>query len=415
RRTAAKIQGQVDLRIDIGAALTTAPEPQEANSIMQFGAASYSGGEAGGTVPVTITRTGDFSAAATVNYVTSDNAGLNNCNVVNASASSRCDYQATMGTFTFNAGESSKQLSIPIVDDSYAEGGESFNITLTDPTGATVGNPAMTAITITDNDQSNSANPNDQPNDFVVQHYLDFLSRQPDPSGLSFWNNQITMCGSDAQCIDVKRINVSAAFFLSIEFQETGYLVYRMYKVAYGNLPGAPVPIRLNEFLPDTQNIGAGVVVIVPGWEQKLEENKTSFAQNFVARSRFTTAYPLTMAPAVFVDAMNQNAGGVLSPAERDNLMAKLTAGDMTRAQVLRAIADDPDLKNAEFNRAFVLMQYFGYLRRNPFDPPEGTLDFTGYNFWLDKLNRFGGNFIQAEMVKAFISSIEYRQRFGPP
>jgi hypothetical protein len=59
-------------------------------------------------------------------------------------------------------------------------------------------------------------------------------------------------------------------------------------------------------------------------------------------------------------------------------------------------------------------MQYFGYLQRNPYDPPEATLDYQGYNFWLNKLNQFNGNYITAEMVKAFISSSEYRQRFGP-
>ena len=71
------------------------------------------------------------------------------------------------------------------------------------------------------------------------EHYYDFLSREPDPGGLAFWANEITSCGSNQSCIDVKRVNVSAAFFLSIEFQETGYLVYRMYKVGYGNLPGS--------------------------------------------------------------------------------------------------------------------------------------------------------------------------------
>jgi hypothetical protein len=55
-------------------------------------------------------------------------------------------------------------------------------------------------------------------------------------------------------------------------------------------------------------------------------------------------------------------------------------------------------------------MQYFGYLRRNPDDAPD--FDFRGWKFWLDKLNQFGGNFQQAEMVKAFISSDEYRNRF---
>ena len=82
------------------------------------------------------------------------------------------------------------------------------------------------------------------------------------------------------------------------------------------------------------------------------------------------------------------------------------------RAAVLRAVADDADLRVVELNRAFVLMQYFGYLRRNADDPQDS--DFVGWKFWLDKLNHFNGNFIQAEMVKAFITSIEYRQRFGP-
>jgi Domain of unknown function (DUF4214) len=49
-------------------------------------------------------------------------------------------------------------------------------------------------------------------------------------------------------------------------------------------------------------------------------------------------------------------------------------------------------------------MEYFGYLRRDP--------DEAGYQFWLTKLNQFDGNFIQAEMVKAFLVSSEYRERF---
>jgi hypothetical protein len=53
-------------------------------------------------------------------------------------------------------------------------------------------------------------------------------------------------------------------------------------------------------------------------------------------------------------------------------------------------------------------------LRRNPNDPPETTLDFRGYNFWLNKLESFSGSYIDAEMVKSFLVSGEYRQRFGP-
>jgi hypothetical protein len=79
---------------------------------------------------------------------------------------------------------------------------------------------------------------------------------------------------------------------------------------------------------------------------------------------------------------------------------------------VVRAVAEDSDLNNAEKNRAFVLLQFFGYLRRNPNDPQDS--DYTGYKFWLDKLNQFNGNFVNADMVKAFITSSEYRERFGP-
>ena len=101
-----------------------------------------------------------------------------------------------------------------------------------------------------------------------------------------------------------------------------------------------------------------------------------------------------------------------MAQSERDQLVNDLTAGAKTRSQVLRAIAEHPNLVNSEFNRAFVLMQFFGYLRRNPNDLPD--TDYTGYDFWLTKLNQFGGNFQNAEMVKAFLSSTEYRLRFGP-
>ncbi|HET6889950.1 MAG TPA: hypothetical protein VFH31_02515 [Pyrinomonadaceae bacterium] len=254
-------------------------------------------------------------------------------------------------------------------------------------------------------------NPIDRAVFFVHRHYLDFLNREPDAAGLAFWTNEITSCGTNLQCIEIKRINVSAAFFLSIESQETGFLVYRMYKAAYDDLPGAPVPLTREEFLPDALRIREGLVVGRPGWEQLLENNKNAFAAEFVARSRFTSAFPLIMTAAQFVDTLNQNAGGVLSSAERNQLVNDLASGAKTRAQVLRAVAEDQDLRNAEFNKAFVLMQYYGYLRRNPNSPPDTNFD--GFLFWLNKLNQFNGNFIQAEMVKAFISSLEYRRRFG--
>jgi hypothetical protein len=159
------------------------------------------------------------------------------------------------------------------------------------------------------------------------------------------------------------------------------------------------------------------VVVLAPGWQQALENNKQTYALEFVQTSGFLTAFPTSMTPSQFVDKLNQNAGSVLSSSERQNAIDSFAgAGDSSntaaRAQALRIVAEDPDLIAAEKNRAFVLAQYFGYLRRNPNDLPD--TDYNGYEFWLTKLNQFNGDYIAAEMVKAFISSGEYRQRFGP-
>lgn len=262
---------------------------------------------------------------------------------------------------------------------------------------------------------------------FVTQQYGDFLNRAPDAPGLNFWMTEITSCGSNSSCINVKRINTSAAFFISIEFQQTGYLVERLYKAAYNDATGTStlggahqivVPIvRLNEFLPDTQEIGLGVIVNQTGWEAKLESNKVAFTQKFVQRTRFTSAYPTTMTPTQFVDKLFLNAGLAPSAADRTAAInvfgAATTTTDVTlRARALRLVAENSTFSQREFNRAFVLMQFFGYLRRNPNDSPDS--DYSGYDFWLSKLNEFNGNYQDSEMVKAFITSTEYRHRFGP-
>ena len=264
---------------------------------------------------------------------------------------------------------------------------------------------------------------------FVHQQYVDFLNREPDAGGFDFWAAQIASCGANPQCVEVKRINTSAAFYLSIEFQRTAYLVERLYKTAYGDFNGTSndggthqlgVPIvRLNELLMDVEQINQNVVVLRAGWEKMLETNQQNFVAQFVQRTRFAASFPLSTTPSAFVDKLNQNAGNVLSSSERATLVglfgnAADTSNVTIRAQVLRQIGENRNLYNSEFNRAFVLMQYLGYLRRNPDDAPETTRDYTGYDFWLKKLNQFNGNFVEAEMVKAFITSIEYRQRFQP-
>lgn len=267
----------------------------------------------------------------------------------------------------------------------------------------------------------------DKTDNFVHQHYVDFLDREPDVSGFGFWSNQIDGCGANQQCVEIKRINVSAAFYLSIEFQQTAYLVERMYKTGYGDAIGSSttggahdltVPIvRLNELLLDTQQIDRGVVVNESGWAAVLENNKQNFFGQFVQRPRFVSQFPTSMTPSQFVDKLNQNAGSGLSSSERTTAIglfgiAADTSSIAARALALRQVAESTNLYKAEFNRAFVLMEYFGYLRRNPNEGQD--TDYSGYDYWLNKLNGFNGNFVNAEMVKAFITSNEYRGRFTP-
>ncbi len=408
------------------------PLVSPAASAVQFTASTASVTEGTGSTSVdavvTVQRSGDISFPASVNYATSDGSGANGCGVIGLSASSRCDYIATFGTLNFAANESSKQIAIPILPDSYAENAESFTMTLSAASGLNVSLGATASITITINN-SGFSGPNqiDTTGVFVRQQYVDFLNREPDTSGFNFWSNNIDNCGTDVGCREVQRINTSAAFFLGPEFNETGYLVERIYKASFGSNNSAvstlggthtlSVPIiRFNEFLADTQRIGSGVIVGVGNWQQQIETNKQAFLEEFVQRSRFLTDFPQSMTAADFVDKLNDRAKDVsgnkpLSTAERDQVVSDLNAGIKTRAQALRTVAEDPDLSNAEINRAFVLMEFFGYLRRNPNDPQDS--DYTGYDFWLTKLNQFNGNYINAEMVKAFLSSIEYRQRFA--
>ncbi|HYX29062.1 MAG TPA: NF038122 family metalloprotease [Pyrinomonadaceae bacterium] len=262
-------------------------------------------------------------------------------------------------------------------------------------------------------------NPIDQPDFFVKQQYLDFLNRQPDQSGWDFWTQQITSCGNDAACIEVKRVNTSGAFFISIEFQQTGNLVYKMYKAGLGNLPSKPVAVDRAPFIADTRQIQttpAQVIVNQGNWQAQLETNKQAFALAFVQRAAFQTAHASQDA-ATYVSALFANTGASPTAAETSTAIAAFNnagGGDAARAAALRSVAESTSVDAKLKNEAFVLMQYFGYLQRNPYDPPEATLDYSGFNFWLGKLNQFNGDFIAAEMVKAFISSSEYRQRFGP-
>jgi Calx-beta domain/Carboxypeptidase regulatory-like domain/Pectate lyase superfamily protein/Domain of unknown function (DUF4214) len=370
-------------------------------TIFEFSAASYTVGEGEGSLDVTITRAGDTSGTSNVSYSAQD-----------ATAQQGRDLSTVVGRLTFAPGETAKSFKVFVTDDSFVEATEELTLKLTPGAGAIAGAQSSATLIINDNDADASVpNPADDTRFFVRQHYRDFLNREPDDAGLQFWTDNIEKCGADQQCRAARRVDTSAAFFLSIEFKETGFLVHRVYVAAYGRAPR-----RVEEFLFDSRLIGDGVVVGQTGWEQKLEANKQAFFAEFVARAPFAAQYPSNLTPAQFVAALAANAGGSLSADEVSAAAAEFgTASDSadadTRARALRRVAESRALSEREVNNAFVLMQYFGYLQRNPDDPPDH--DRTGYDFWLSKLNEFGGDYQKAEMVRAFIESAEYRQRFG--
>ncbi len=366
-----------------------------------FSASSYTVSEGTRTLTITVNRTGDTSIAGEVVYSGTD-----------GSADQRGDVIPVMGLLSFAPGETTKSFIVFITDDAFVEGTQSITLELNDELGSPMGNNATATLTITDNDTSTTSNnPIDGADFFVRQQYRDFLNRPSDPEGRAFWTNQILACGTDTACVADKRMNVSAAFFLSIEFQQTGFLVYRLYQASY-----AQVPQHLDEFLLDTRTIGEGVIVNAPGWQDLLEANTTQFLESFVTRVQFLEAYPPNLTPAEFVDLLNGKTGGSLSSADMAAAIAEFQ-GDATsesvpaRARALRLIAQSATFTQRQLNPAFVLMQYFGYLQRNPSDFPNTNLD--GYNFWLHKLDEFNGDFRRADMVQSFLVSGEYRARFG--
>ncbi|HEY0169531.1 MAG TPA: Calx-beta domain-containing protein [Pyrinomonadaceae bacterium] len=375
------------------AALTNTPT-------VQFSAADYRVTEGTSSVQVTVTRSSS-DGASTVQYLTTD-----------GSASERSDYTTAVGTLRFNAGETSKSFSVFITDDSYGEAPETFQVLLSNATNATLGTPNAATVTVISNEALNGPNPVKDPtfnSDFFVrQHYVDFLNREPDASGRSFWVGQTTGCGSPDPL--VCRTNVSAAFFLSIEFQETGFYAIRVQRVAFGRRSDTPsTRVTYRELIRDQRQVGEGVVVGQAGYEQLLDANKNAYAAQVAADGQFAARFPQTTADA-YVGALYASAGVQPSAAERQEAVNAYNAGG--RAAALRRVADSNSVRAAELNTAFVLLQYHGYLRRNPTDAP--NTDDSGYQFWLGKLNEFGGDYVRAEMVKAFITSDEYQRRFGP-
>jgi hypothetical protein len=243
-------------------------------------------------------------------------------------------------------------------------------------------------------DAAVSANAIDTPDYFVRQQYLDFLGREPDQNGFDYWDAQLATCNGDAGCISARRIDVSAAFFISPESQQTGAFVYGLYAGTLGRTP------MFAEFMPDRAQVIGGA---------NLDATKAAFADSFVQRAEFTTKYPQTMTRDQFVDAllqtMNARSGMDLSSL-RGTLISDYDSGiaqSQSRSLVIRDAVQAGAFAQAEYNKAFVSMEYFAYLRRDP--------EASGYNFWLNALNGAPSNY--RGMVCLFITSAEYQRRFG--
>ncbi|HSE30179.1 MAG TPA: PQQ-dependent sugar dehydrogenase, partial [Pyrinomonadaceae bacterium] len=333
-------------------------------SSIQFSATKYVVNETAASVAVTVTRLGSTSGAATVDYTTTDTDNFTvNCTNVAGNAFGRCDFATSVDTLTFAPGETSKSFVIPIINDGWAEGDETFGVMLSNVTGATLGSPATAQVTITDNETVNGAvNPYFATPFFVRQHYLDFLSREPEPT--EPWSNILNTCpnvNNDPSC---DRLFVSGAIFGSPEFQLKGYYNYRFYKLAFNRLP------LYEEIVVDMRKVTGTT-------QQDTFQRRAQFASDFVQRQEFKNLYD-ALSNTNYVNAlMNRYGLGAITTRDPNNpetgAMLTLTTTDLinaldtstwTRAQVLRAIAESQQVFNQEFIQGFVAMQYYGYLRR---------------------------------------------------
>ncbi|HEX5707384.1 MAG TPA: Calx-beta domain-containing protein, partial [Pyrinomonadaceae bacterium] len=394
------------------------PTPTPVQTVVQFSADVYPVTEGCVARIITVQRTGPTGATTTVKYVAQ-----------NQTAGQRGDFTFATGVLTFAPGETSKQFVVLISDDGYAEAAETARLVLSNPTNGTLGVRSSALLRFSDNETADRAsNLIEETAAFVCQHYHDFLNRQSDAAGQEFWENQIDGCGTDEGCRADRRINVSAAFFLSVEFQNTGYFVFRHYRASFLNSGQRPRGLpRYGEFLRDTQEIQRGIIVGQGNWQAQIEQGKQTFSLRWVQRADFLADYPESMSRDQYIDKLFATSGVTPTTQERNAARTAYDSGASVqekRARGLRSVVESRSVYNAQYNPAFVLMQYFGYLRRNPNDAPDGN--FVGYDFWLKKLNDFSqpgedvtdetvalGRVRRAEMVKAFITSGEYLRRFG--
>jgi photosystem II stability/assembly factor-like uncharacterized protein len=390
-------------------------------AILSFSAASYTSGEDAGRATITVTRSGDTSGAVSVEVATVDDPAAIPCNPTTRDANgnlfpqgrafARCDYATTIETVTFAAGDTQpKSINIPLVDDAHVEGVETFGLKLLNASNAALGTLSTATLTLTDNDAAGQANPILQTPLFVRMHYLDFLSREPEPG--EPWSGVLNRCplafnldplNASAGC---DRLIVSKSFFESQEFRLKGLYTFTFYRVAFNRLP------EYAEITPDMRSVTGQTA-------SEVYARRALFPANFMQLQEFRTTYD-KLSDTAYVNMLldrygfhsittpdPQNPeGGTKLLLTRADLISRLTtqgALNLTRAQVLRAIVEADEVRAAEFTRPYVAMQYYGYLRRTP--------EASGFNAWLNYLNAHPTD--ARTMVNGFVNSDEYRARFG--
>ena len=356
-----------------------------AATTVQFSRSSFEVPESAGSVTVTVTRTGVTTGTVTVDYtVGADDDGTD-------TASQSSDFTFTSGTLTFAPGETSRTFVVLITQNSFVQGMHEAKAVLSNPTGgAALGKPSRASLEIDDDDVEGEENPNDDHKNYVRQHYHDFLNREPDQSGLDYWSKKLDDCGQDMPCLDHERTLISAAFYISNEFQDTGNFVVKLEKASFARRP------EYQRFMGQVQEISRNAI------SSGVETSRQRFADDWSNRPEFHAEYD-RLSNSDYVDELYRNSGVTPDPAEREKEINDLNDNRRRRGEILREVVANKEFNDRQYNAGFVLMQYFGYLRRNP--------DEAGYQFWVQKLNESRDNY--QSMVKAFVISREYRDRFG--
>jgi hypothetical protein len=366
-------------------------------STIQLSATSYTGNEGQSFATIAVNRSGDTSAPATVKYATSDSTDVNfRCDPRTTGqpagvASRKCDYHIASGRLRFAAGETTKQIILSLIDDVYVEGPETFSITLSNPTGATLGANTTATITIIDNDTTTGANPINGTRFYVRQLYVDLLSREPDQAGWDGWVHRIDFCGQPGEppppC---DRVTVGGDGFLrSGEFFDRQFFVLRLYRTGLGRI------LQYSE---------VGDLAYVSGFltDANLELNKQELVADIMSRPEFANRYN-GLSNLGFVDTLLQTAGVTVPQSDHDGWVVALNNSTKTRAQVYREISERQEVTNKYLHEAQVVSCYYGFFTRNP----DGA--------YLDFLRRLdSGEINLGDLANAFINAAEYRQRFGP-